>query len=291
MTQTRIEDVQDQVQMWWSPLFVAELIESTPIIALLNRDYDGEIKEGGNSVRVSQIKRPAGETLTIGTAGDSTFTPEKLLTAKVDVVADKRFVASFDFSDLVDLQSQIGMKDSEIRQAMLESVQLQVNNYVYSLVAPEASLIFTGVNPLTAEDVRGYRALAGKKKWDKRKAWYGLLDPFYYSDVMGDLTLTSGDFVNDQATVGGEIVTKRYGFNIIEDNSDGLISLAPVTEKAGIFFHPDFMYLVMQRGATFKVSDNHSNNQFGYKISVHMIGGAKIGLEGDVKHMTVVADV
>lgn len=290
MVQTRIEDVQDQVQMWWSPLFVAELIESTPIIALLNRDYDGEIKNGGDTVRVSQIKRPVGETKTIGVAGDSDFTPEVLVTAKVDVKADKRFIAAFDFSDLVELQSQIGSQDSAIRQAMLEAVQIQVNNYVYSLVAPVAGNIFTSIDPLTAEDVRGYRAKAGKLKWDKSKAWYGLLEPFYYSELMGDTTLASTDFVNDQPTVGGEIVTRRYGFNIIEDNSDGLITLSPISEKAGIFFHPDFMYLVMQRGATFKVSDNHSNNNFGFKISVHMIGGAKIGIEGDLKHITVAAD-
>lgn len=289
--ETNLVDLQDQVQQWWSSLFVAELIETTPIVALLNRDYDGDIKEGGNSVRVSQIKTPTGETKTLGVAGDSTFTPEKLITAKVDVVADKRFIASFDFSDLVDLQTQIGSKDSEIRMAMLDSVRIQINSYIYSLVAPAVDMIFTGVPALDADTVKGYRALAGKKRWNKSKAWYGLLEPFYYADLMGDTQLTSTDFVNEQPTVGGEIMTRRYGFNIVEDNSDGLISLSPISEKAGIFFHPDFMYFVMQRSATFKVSDNHSNNGFGYKISVNSIGGAKIGLEGDNKHLTVIADV
>ncbi len=288
MATTELADVQDQVQQFWSPLFVAELIESNPIVALLNRDYDGEIRKGGDTVRVSQIKRPAGETKVIGAAGDSSFTPEKLQTAFVDVKADRRFVASFEFEDLVDLQSQIGDKDSEIRMALVESVNIQVNNYIYSLVAPAPSNIFTGVANLAASNLSTFRRLAGKEKWMKSKGWYGLLAPDYYGDIMDSTTLANSDYVDDRPTVGGEVVTRRYGFNIIEDNSEGLASLAPVTEKAGIFFHPDFMYMVMQMAPRFKVSDLHSNNKFGYVISLDMIGGAKIGLEGDVKHITVI---
>ena len=287
MAVTELADVSDQVQMFWAPIFVAELIESHPLIALVNRDYDGEIKKGGDTVRVSQIKRPAGETKVIGAVGDSDFTPEKLVTAYVDVKAERRFIASFEFEDLVELQSQIGDQDSTIRQALLESVMIQVNTYLYSLVAPTANHIFTGKANLAASDLSAYRKLAGKARWDKRKAWYGLLGPDYYGDIMDDTKLTSTDNVADQPRVAGEIVTKRYGFGIIEDNSDGLISLAPVTEKAGIFFHPDFMYLVVQMMPRFKVSDQHANNKFGYTISVDMIGGAKIGLEGDVKHISV----
>lgn len=289
MATTELADVQDQVQQYWSPLFVAELIESNPIVALLNRDYDGEIKKGGDTVRVSQIKRPVGETKVIGAAGDSSFTPEKLTTAFVDVKADRRFIASFEFEDLVDLQSQIGDKDSKIRMALVESVNIQLNNHIYSLVAPAPSNIFTAVVTLTAADLSAYRRIAGKEKWASAgKSWYGLLSPDYYGDIMDDTKLTSTDFVNDQPTVGGEVVTRRYGFNIIEDNSDGLASLAPISEDAGIFFHPDFMYLVMQMAPRFKVSDLHPNNKFGFVISLDMIGGAKIGLEGDVKHVTVI---
>lgn len=288
MATTELADVADQIQQFWSPLFVAELIESNPIVALLNRDYDGQIKKGGDTVRVSQIKRPVGETKVIGAAGDSNFTPEALQTAFVDVKADRRFIASFEFEDLVELQSQIGDKDSEIRMALVESVNIQLNDYIYSLVAPAVSNIFTTVVTLTAADLSAYRRIAGKEKWSKVKSWYGLLSPDYYGDIMDDTKLTSTDYVNDQPTVGGEVVTRRYGFNIIEDNSDALAGLAAVSGDAGIFFHPDFMYLVMQMEPRFKVSDLHSNNKFGFVISLDMIGGAKIGLEGDVKHITVI---
>jgi hypothetical protein len=47
------------------------------------------------------------------------------------------------------------------------------------------------------------------------------------------------------------------------------------------------MYLVMQEMPTFKLSDLHSNKQHGYLLSVRLIVGAKLGIDGDVKHITV----
>ena len=62
---------------------------------------------------------------------------------------------------------------------------------------------------------------------------------------MDETKLTSSDFVADQPVVGGEIVTRRYGFNIIEDNSDGLASLSPTPgNPSALFFHPAFCHMV-----------------------------------------------
>ena len=56
----------------------------------------------------------------------------------------------------------------------------------------------------------------------------------------------------------------------------------------GIFFQPSFMHMVTQMQARFKVSDLHSNNKFAYVISVDLIAGAKLGIEGDKMHVSVV---
>jgi len=106
---------------------------------------------------------------------------------------------------------------------------------------------------------------------------------------MDGTTLTSSDFVNEQPMIGGEIATSRFGFNIMVDNSDGLAAVSPTAgNPAGIFFHPAFMHVVTQMQARFKVSDLHSNSKFGYVISVDSIGGAAIGIQGDVLHVSVV---
>ena len=290
MSETTLTQVNDQIVKYWSDIFMPELRENHPLIALVDKTYDGEIKNQGNEVRVSQVVKAAGETIVLsGSVNDNRFTPEALTTRSVDIKADRRFVASYKFQDLVDLQSQIKGESSVIREALLEGVATQMNNYLYSLVAPVAAQALTGVANMDAATLKAIRVIAGKQKWFKTPGWYGLLSPDYYGDVMDETKLTSSDFVNDQPLIGGEIVTRRYGFNIIEDNSDGLASLAPTSgEPSALFFHPAYCHMVTQMAARFKVSDLHSNEEFGYIISVDVVGGAKIGIEGDKLHVSVV---
>lgn len=289
MAITDLAVVQNQVKQYWSDLFMPELRESNPLLALVDKTYDGAIVRQGDTVRVSQVVKAAGETKVIGAAGDAEFTPEAMVTRYVDIKADRRFVASYEFEDLVDLQSQITMERSEIRESLLDAMNTQINNYLYSLVAPVVGQALTAVATLDAATLKSIRVIAGKQKWFKTPGWYGLLSPDYYGDLMDETRLTSSDFVADQPVVGGEIVTRRYGFNIIEDNSDGLASLSPTPgNPSALFFHPAFMHMVTQMEARFKVSDQHANAKFGYIISVDMIGGAKLGIEGDKLHVSVV---
>ena len=289
MATTELVDVNEQIKKFWSDLFMPELRESNPLLSLVDKTYDGEIKQQGDTVYVSQVKKAVGETKVIGAAGDNTFTPEKLVTARVAIKADRRFVASFEFEDLVNLQSQITAERSEIRESLLDGMNTQINNYLYSLVAPAAGQALTGVSALDASTLKQIRVIAGKKKWLKSPGWYGLLSPDYYGDLMDGTTLTSSDYVNDQPMIGGEIVTRRYGFSIIEDNSDGLAAVSPTPgNPSAIFFHPAYCHMVTQMNARFKVSDLHSNEKFGYVISVDAIGGAAIGIEGADMHVSVV---
>lgn len=282
MSITNVAQVQQQVQEFWSPIFMDELREETLLPQLVNKQYTGEIKKKGDTVKVSQIKKAKGELLDIPAGQADVFHPEKLVTEQVEIKANKRAVASFKVAELVEIQSQIGDKNSEMRLALMQGIEEQLNDHLYSLLAPSAANpdhIFTGVANLDVNDVRTARKLAGLAKWKKKDPWWALLDPNYYSDLSGDSVITSSDFNGGETvTIAGEIIQKRSGFNIVEDNSR--------LGSTGVFFHPDFMYLVMQKEPTFKVSDLHSNEEFAFLISVDMIFGAVIGLEGDVKHIT-----
>mgnify|MGYP003424602945 CR=1 FL=1 len=71
MTATLIQDVQDQVQKFWSPMFEDQLKEQTLLPSLVSKKYQGEIKKGGDTVRVSQINRPTAQIRDIGVNSDS----------------------------------------------------------------------------------------------------------------------------------------------------------------------------------------------------------------------------
>lgn len=278
---TDVAVVADQIQKFWSPLFMKELRARLLLGSLVNKDYSGQIKAQGDTVKVSQINAPVGENKTVGVDAD-TFSSESMTTTQVEIKADKRAVAAFEITDLAALQSQIGAEDSEIRASLLYAVEKQVNDYLYTLVAPSLaapnhSLVEAAMNATALLTVR---KLAAQAKWLSEKGWWGLLDPIYMNDILSAQTLTSSDYVGDEkVVVSGQVANKRFGFNLLEDNSR--------TSALGLFFHPDFMHLVMQTQPTFKVSDLHAQKKFAYLISVDMVYGAKLGIDGAKKHIRV----
>lgn len=295
MDLTRINDVQDQVQDSWSPLFAKELRETLLLPSLVSRDYQGDMKSMGDTVKVSQIIAPEGSTLTVGTDAN-TFTTEQLTMSQVNIQVTKRFVAAVEFEDLVMLQSQLGAQDSEIRKALFFAMEKQLNNYLFSLVAPSTSApdhTITGVSDFTSAQLASVRLLASKAKWTKDKPWIGLLSPQYYSDCLDDAVLANSDYTNavDSPVVSGFIARQRFGFNLFEDNSAGINSLSSDDDDQALFFHPDFLLFVMQREPQILISPLHATKKFGFVMSVDMLGGAVLGIDGAKKHITVVNNV
>lgn len=277
---TTLTDVTNQIQKFWSPLFMKELRNTMLLGSLVNREYDGEIKQGGDTVYVSQINAPTGELRTVGTDADS-FGTEALSTSRISIQASKRAVGAFEFQDLAVLQSQLESEESEIRQALLFAVNNKINTYLYSLVAPSTSAPdheLASVTDLNSAQLSAIRVLAGEAKWDHLKAWYGLCSPAHYMDIADDTTMSSSLYgAEDRPILSGQLGLPRYGFNIFEDTSR--------SGDYSIFFHPDFMHLVTQKEVSFQISSLHSQKKFGYVISADIIFGAALGISGSVKHI------
>jgi len=280
MTTTTLADVSEQIQKYWSPMFTKELRESLLLGSLVNKEYDGEIKKGGDTVYVSQVNAPNGQLLTVGTDADA-FSTEAVSTSRIAIQANKRAVAAYEFEDLVSLQSQIDMERSDVRESLMFAMNKQINDYLYSLVSPSTAtpdheLVSTDMN---AAQLSAIRKLAAQAKWGAG-AWYGLTDPSYYSDILDDTTLSSADYgATDAPIIGGQLARNRFGFSILEDNSR--------SEDYGLFFHPDFMHMVMQQAVQVKVSDLHAQKKFGFVLSVDVVFGAALGIDGDKKHIRV----
>lgn len=284
MARTSLADVQNQIQTMWSSVFMQEFLESHPLPALVNKQYEGDIRKRNDRVTVSQIVSPTDTKLrTVGVDADS-FESRKLQTASVSLVADKRAVESYEFEDLVEIQSIIDSGDPKIRQSMMFSIGKQINDYLYSLVAPSASApdhTLTGITSLSSTNMLSVRTLASQAKWPAEERWL-LADPGYYSDVVADQSYSETDFAgSDIPGMTGRVGARRYGFNIVEDNSRG------ASAKEAIAFHPDWLLLAMQTEPTFRLSDLHSSKRFGMVLSVDLVFGATLGINGNVKHISI----
>lgn len=280
MSKTSLADVSNQVQKYWSPMFTKELREALLLGGLVNKEYEGEIRRGGDTVYVSQVNAPNGQTLTIGTDAD-TFATETVSTSRVTVKANKRFVAAYEFEDVVSLQSQIDQEGSPVRESLLYAMSKQINDYLYSLVSASTSSpdhYVGSVSDMNTAALSANRILAGQAKWPMSKPWYALVDPVYYADILDDTTLAGADYgAADRPIINGRVSLPRMNFNIFEDNS--------LAADHGLFFYEDFLHFVSQRSVQVKVSDLHAQKKFGVILSVDLIGGAALGVDGDVKHI------
>lgn len=285
MAVTDLAAVSNQIQKIWSPMFMPELKAAAKLPSLVNRDYDGQIMNQGDTVYVSQVVIPDAQERTVGTNAD-TFDSQALSTNRISIVADKRIVVAIEMHDLVALQSQIDGQSSDIRTGLVQSAMRKLNASLYAKVAASTSSpdhLINSVTDFNAAQASGARMRAAQAHWLKNKPWYGALDPSYYSDMLNATTLTSRDYVEgEQPVIGGELANKRFGITWFEDDA--------LAVDQGVIFHPDFLHLVMQTQPTFKLSDLHSQNKFGYLLSVDFVYGAILGIDGAKKHQLVNAD-
>jgi hypothetical protein len=220
--------------------------------------------------------------LTVGTDADS-FSSEAVSTSYIDITADKRAVASYKFQDLVSLQSQISQDNPEVIEGLKFAMAKQINDYLWSLVSASTSSPdhnIGSVADFNASQLAACRILAAQAKWRMEPGWYALLDPQYFGDVMNASTLSSSDYgATDAPVISGQVALKRFGFNILEDNSR--------SADHALLFHPDFMHMVSQTEVQVKVSDLHPLGQFGVILSVDMVFGAALGIDGSNKHIQV----
>ena len=275
--QTDINQVQDQIQKWWSPRFVPALRQSNLLIGQVDRSYEGEIREAGDTVKINQMADVNGQLLTIGTDAD-TFDSELINMSQIELTCNKRAVAAVEITDLADLQSQVDSDNSAIRDSLMYAISKQINTYLYSLLVPSTSspdhaLTTTDFNAATLSTAR---LTAAKAKWSMGEPWFMNLDPTYYSDVIDDTTLASADYgAQDRPMIGGQLSLPRMGFQIFEDNSLGT--------DIGYAFVPSALLLAVQRSARFKLSDLHAQGKFAAKLSVDLVFGAKLNHDGSEK--------
>jgi hypothetical protein len=288
MSATLLANVQDQIQEFWSDIFVDEFKEMAKLPALVSRDYDGEIKEAGDSVNVSQINVPTANRRTIGTPGYENYGSTTMATESIKIVADTIIDAGYEINSLVNLQSQIKSQDSKIRQGLLKALEIEMNNWLYGLCSPSSAThdhIIDSVADFNDTQLRAARKIAADAHWPENDRWI-LASSSYINDMLAVTGLISSDFVTDNPVLSGRLVAQRHGFNIIEDTTVGMRQLSPTAaaNDLALVFTPEFMYLVMQMQPTFKISDLHANRRRGYLLTVELVAGAKLGLDGALKH-------
>ena len=287
MAITELEDVTNQIATIWSPLFTDELRETHVLVNLIDKTHESDFNKSNDEARISQYDAGTGQDLVIdriaATDDACDFTPVAQSMSNVDLKINRRAVSSREFCDTVALLSQVDPNSDKLRQVMAFEVGEVINNHLYSLVVPSAAApdhVLASTGTLNAGILTTLTKLADGAKWPMGNRWL-LVDPFYNKDLLDSTTLISADFVGDRPTVAGRIMSERFGWKIVMDNSAGLQTLGGAPGSA-IAFIPEFMHWASPR-SQFKISDTHSSLKFGTVMSADTVYGAVQGIDGDEK--------
>lgn len=248
----------------WSARMYDELRANLPMASFFSRDYEGDLSFG-DTVKVNQIVAPTGEILTDDKAE---FSSENMTINQFSIVVNKRASASFEFTDLAQLQS-MSFQNMAI-EALNYSLSKQIEDSVVSALVPSSSAPDHAIAPasagvLAAADVAGIRTLLSVAKVPTSNR--GLfLSPSYYGDLLGVSTLTSSDYVPaGSPVVSGGFTFPLYGFTITEANNLGT--------DIGYAAHRSALQMIIQKGVTIKISDLHANKKYAYLLSADVVFG------------------
>lgn len=252
----------------WAADFYDELRNQLMFGSIFSREYEGEIRQKGDTVKVNQIVAPEGEVLT---DDKQQFNSETMIVNQFSVVADSRAVASFEFTDLAQLQSQAFENDA--REALVYAVQKQIEQKIIAALIPSASAPDHDIAPvsagdLDASDVAGLRTLMSIQKVPKTNR-HLLCDPNYFGDLLQKTNFISSDFIPAGSPVSSaELNSPLYGFRVGEHD------LLPADVAYAV--HASALQMVMQQSMRLKISDLHAQKKFGFVMSADLVFGLSL---------------
>lgn len=223
----------------WSKSFLVNLNRRHVHADVMNRDYEGEIKSAGDTVKISSIGRITVKAYTRnagmgGTAASPTIAgierPEILVGASLFLTISEGDYFNFGISDADSYQQQPKLMDKAMKEsayAMANTVDLFCNKTLQTGVAGTGD--GTG-NRLTARtigtgagDDDAYETLVdlGTKlrEADVTGEMYVIVPPWFVGMLQKDVRFTNYGTAENRATLANGKIGRAAGFEILESNN------------------------------------------------------------------------
>lgn len=257
-------ELQNLIPEVWSSQMYDELRESLILGNFFFRDYEGEIANVGDTVKVNQIIAPDGQETTDDKA---LIEADEMTVNQKEVKAQYIARAAFEITNISWLQS-LSFQE-EAREALVYSIMSKMENRLITLATNNASstLSPSSASSLAQGDVAALRTALSKNKVPR--SGRGLfLDPDYFGDILGT-NFASSDFIPAGSPAAtGDFSTPLYGFNVAEHNR--------LTSDFGISAHRTAIAVVMQNNIEVDLVDMKPAKKDGWMLVAKMIYGCNV---------------
>ncbi len=210
---------------FWARTLLSSLKTSHVFAApgVVNRNYEGEISEAGDTVRINSVGRP---TISTYTPNGTTITAEKLTTAQRSLVIDqaKYFAFEIDDVDRRQIQGDVmaeGMDEAAF--ALSDVADLYVESIIRSGVQAANALGTISLATATPEDVYDDLLIPLKVVLDEAdvpmEGRYCIIPPWVHGRLLRDDRFVNADKSANAGTLRNGVAGDAAGFSIRVSNN------------------------------------------------------------------------
>lgn len=222
----------------WSARLLEHLDNVHVYAALMNRDYEGDIRAFGDTVHINQI----GDITINDYTGDDISDPEELDSTQMDLVIDKAKYFNFQIKDIDNAQSNPKVVDAAMQRASY-GINDVVDRYLASLLlaGADAGHVTTAAN-LTSENAYDALVDLGVVLTESNVPMLGrwvVVPPWFHGLLLKDPRFVGNGTGYNQAILQGGWVGDAAGFRIHLSNNvpveKGTYSVIAGTNAAGSY--------------------------------------------------------
>ena len=251
----------------WSANWYASLLAELPFNSIVSRDWEGEIRNLGDRVKISQFPEFSDATELAETAANDA---DAITVTQQDLIINKRLVKDFIVTDKASLQSLPAMDQLQNLAifSILKKVQkIIIADTIPSASAPDHQIAYTsGVVLDLAKIVEAKKLLdAQNVPLENRHAVLGTNQA---NDIFAITGFTSSDFVTGaNLLTTGQVGNPLLGFQPHMTTEVGNVSY---------FFHRSYFTMAAQKDISVKVFDLGVQGIRAARVNIDILAGFKM---------------
>lgn len=207
----------------WSAQLLTSLKKSLVFAGptVVNRNYEGEIANAGDTVRITSISRP---TVADYTKSSTTITPENLTDAARTLVIDQAKYFAFEVDD-IDLRQSAngGALMSEAADEAAYALADTADQYVAGLYTGVAVGNAIGTTAITSAALAVTGLINLKVKLDNAnvptQGRYVIVPPWYHGLLLGSDLFVRVDASGTSEALRNGMVGRAFGFDVLVSNN------------------------------------------------------------------------
>lgn len=250
----------------WSRRYYDVLLAELPFNSVISRDYEGEIQNLGDRVKISSFPEfaDAGEL-----AEDAKADADSITVTQQELVINKRVFKDFILTNKAMLQSLPAME--KLQELAIYAINKKIQKLIISLVVPNASapdhsIAYDSGTTLALADILEAKELLDAQDVPMANR-HMVVGSAQWNDIFNITGFTSSDFLLSGAPLQtGELPNALLGFQP---------HLTTEVGNVAYFFHSSFMTIAAQQGLSVQQYDLGVEGKRAMRVNIDTLLGIK----------------